>query len=89
MRGLNKKDETADQSSVMAPIPRPFIPDPSCCAVTDLGKAQQTHEMLVSVGKRYPGNAYQEKLQISATRKNFVLDMRFSSLSCKTLKNKY
>ncbi|CAL5358202.1 unnamed protein product [Camellia sinensis] len=85
MRGLNKKDATAVQSSVSAPSPRPLMPDPICWAVTDLEKIQQTHEMLVSVVKRYPGTRYQEKLQNSAIRKNFALDMRASSFSCKAL----
>lgn len=30
MRGLNKKDATADQSRVKAPSPRPLMPDPIC-----------------------------------------------------------
>ncbi|KAG5625352.1 hypothetical protein H5410_010570 [Solanum commersonii] len=30
MRGLNKKDATADQSRVIAPTPRPLMPDPIC-----------------------------------------------------------
>ncbi|CAL5358209.1 unnamed protein product [Camellia sinensis] len=85
MRGLNKKDATAVQSSVSAPSPRPLMPDPICWAVTDLEKIQQTHEMLVSVVKMYPGTRYQEKLQNSAIRKNFALDMRASSFSCKAL----
>lgn len=50
--GLKRNEATAVQSRVKAPIPRPFMPDPSCWAVTDLEKAQQTHEMLVSVGNR-------------------------------------
>lgn len=50
--GLNKKDATTVQSRVMAPSPRPLIPDPSCWAVTELEKAQHTHEMLVRVEKR-------------------------------------
>ncbi|CAL5434275.1 unnamed protein product [Camellia sinensis] len=88
MRGLNKKDATAVQSSVRAPSPRPLMPDPICWAVTDLEKIQQTHETLVSVVKRYPGTRYQEKLQNSAIRKNFALDdMRASSFSCKALQN--
>lgn len=85
MSGLNKKDATADQSNVKAPTPRPRMPDPSCWAVTDLEKAQQIHEMLVTVGKRNPGTKYQEKLQISAIRKNFALDIRCSSFSCNAL----
>ncbi|CAL5054900.1 unnamed protein product [Urochloa decumbens] len=52
MRGLKRKEETVDQSSVKAPRPRPFMPEPSCCAVTDLEKTQHTHEMDVSAGKR-------------------------------------
>ncbi|KAI7992335.1 hypothetical protein LOK49_LG12G00930 [Camellia lanceoleosa] len=84
MRGLNKKDATAVQSSVRAPSPRPLTPDP-IKARTDLEKIQQTHEMLVSVVKRYPGTRHQEKLQNSAIRKNFALDMHASSFSCKAL----
>ena len=52
MRGLKRNEATAVQSSVKAPRPRPFMPDPNCCAVTDLEKTQHTHEMDVSVGKR-------------------------------------
>lgn len=52
MRGLNKKEATADQSSVKAPIPRPRKPDPICWAVTDLGYAQHIQEMLCSVRKK-------------------------------------
>jgi hypothetical protein len=54
MRGLKRKDETVDQSSVKVPRPRPFMPDPSCCAITDsdLEKTQHTHEMDVRAGKR-------------------------------------
>lgn len=85
MRGLNKKDATADQSRVIAPTPRPLMPDPICWAVTDLENAQQIHEMLVSVENRYPGTKYQQKLHINAMRKNFALDMRRSSFSCKAL----
>jgi len=76
VRGLNKKDATTDQSSVMAPSPRPLMPEPSCCAVTDFGNTQQTHEMLESVVNRYPGNRYQTKLQASAITKNFARVMR-------------
>ena len=87
MRGLVKKDATTVQSSVRTPSPSPLMPDPICWAVTDLEKAQQTHEMLDSVVKRYPGTRYQEKLHNSAIRKNFALDMRLSSFSCKALQN--
>ena len=83
MRGLNKKDATTDQSSVRDPSPSPLMPEPICWAVTDLENIQQTHDMLVSVVKRYPGTRYHEKLQISAIRKNFARDMRcFSCFSC-------
>ncbi|KAL7002962.1 hypothetical protein U1Q18_004122 [Sarracenia purpurea var. burkii] len=85
IRGLNKKDATTLQSSVRAPIPRPFMPDPICWAFTESEKTQQTHEMLEIVGKRYPGTKYQEKLQTSAITKNFALDIRSSSSSCKAL----
>lgn len=51
-RGLSKKDATTVQSSVMAPIPRPLMPEPSCWAVTDLENTQQTHDTLVSVENR-------------------------------------
>jgi hypothetical protein len=50
--GLYRKADTAVQSRVKAPRPRPFMPEPSCCAVTDLEKIQQTHETEVSVGNR-------------------------------------
>ena len=91
MRGLNKKEATAVQSRVMAPSPRPLRPDPSWWAVTDFGKAQQTHAILCKVWKRYPGNNFQEKLQTSAITKNFTRDRRyfpssFSSFSCNVLK---
>jgi hypothetical protein len=72
--GLKRNDDTAVQSRVNAPRPKPFMPDPSCCAVTDLEKIQQTHDMDVSVGKRYPGTAYHRKLHASATRKNLARD---------------
>lgn len=85
MRGLNKKDATTDQSSVTEPSPRPLIPDPICWAVTDPENAQHIHEMVDRVEKRYPGIKYQEKLQTNAIRKNFALDMRSSSFSCKAL----
>lgn len=49
MRGLSKNDATADQSSVMAPRPRPLMPEPSCWAVTDRENTQQTHDILVRV----------------------------------------
>lgn len=49
-RGLGKKEAIVDQScSVRAPSPSPLIPDPSCWAVTDLGKAQHTQAMLCNV----------------------------------------
>ncbi|KAL8136587.1 hypothetical protein V2J09_002588 [Rumex salicifolius] len=48
IKGLKRKDATAVQSSVTAPTPRPLIPDPSCCAVTDLENTQHTHEMLTA-----------------------------------------
>ncbi|PON93713.1 hypothetical protein TorRG33x02_104160 [Trema orientale] len=85
MRGLNKKDATADQSSVRDPSPRPLMPDPICCAVTDFENTQQTQDMFVSVVNRYPGRAYHEKLQIRAITKNFARDIRCSSFSCKAL----
>lgn len=85
IRGLNKNEATTDQSSVSAPSPRPRMPEPSCWAVTDLENAQQTHEMLESVGTRYPGTRYHEKLQISAMTKNFARDIRWSSFSCNAL----
>jgi hypothetical protein len=86
MRGLNKKDDTADQSSVTAPSPRPLMPEPICWAVTDLENVQQIHDMLVSVENRYPGTRYHVKLQISAIRKNFARDIRCCfSRSCKAL----
>ena len=85
MRGLNKNDATADQSRVKAPSPRPLMPEPICWAVTDLENIQQTHDMLVSVEKRYPGTAYHEKLHIKAITKNFARDMRCLSFSCNAL----
>lgn len=50
--GLPRKEATVAQSRVMAPMARPWSPDPSCWAVTDLEKHQQIHEMLVAVGKK-------------------------------------
>ena len=85
MRGLDKKDATANQSSVIDPSPRPLMPEPICWAVTDLENTQQTQDMLVSVEKRYPGKAYHEKLHIRAIRKNFARVIRCSSFSCKAL----
>ena len=85
MRGLNRKDDTAAQSSVTAPSPSPCMPEPICWAVIDLENAQQIQEMFVNVEKRYPGIVYHVKLQISAIRKNFARENRFSSFSCKAL----
>ena len=91
--GLNKNEATVVQSRVKAPSPSPLRPDPIWWAVTELGKAQQTQEMLCRVWKRYPGNTYQQKLQINAITKNCALDRRFllpfstSSFSCSVLQN--
>ena len=87
MRGLNRKDDTAAQLSVTAPSQSPCMLKPICWAMNDLENAQQIHEMFVNVEKRYPGIVYHVKLQISAIRKNFARDNRFSSFSCKALHN--
>ena len=55
MRGLNRKDDTAAQSSVISPSPSPCMLKPIFWAVTDLENAQQIHEMFVNVEKRYIG----------------------------------
>uniref|UniRef100_A0A0E0A4E6 Uncharacterized protein n=1 Tax=Oryza glumipatula TaxID=40148 RepID=A0A0E0A4E6_9ORYZ len=55
--GLPRYDEMDDQSSPIAPMPRPWRPDPSCCASTDLGKIQQIQER-------------EAKLHTNATKKN-------------------
>ena len=86
MRGLNRKDDTAAQSSVIAPSPSPCMPKPICWAVTDL---ENVHEMFVNVEKRDPGIMYHVKLQISAIRKNFACENCFSSFLCKALHNSY
>lgn len=52
IRGLPRNEATTDQSSVKEANPSPFMPDPSCWAVTDLGRAQQSKEMLLNVEKR-------------------------------------
>lgn len=98
MRGLNKKEATTDQSRVSAPNPSPLKPEPSCWAVIDLGKAQQTHEILCRDWKKKSGTEYQRKLPVIAMTKNFDLDMRFLlspsvlspfSFSCSVLQIQY
>ena len=64
IRGLNKKDATTVQSTVMAPSPSPLMPEPICWAVTDLENTQQIHEMLESVGIKNPGTKYHDINQI-------------------------
>lgn len=55
--GLRRKEDMPAQSRLMAPIPSPLKPEPSCCAVTVFGYARHTHEKYVKVLKRYPGSA--------------------------------
>lgn len=87
-KGLNKKDDTAAQSSVTAPRPKPCMTKPICRAMTEVENAQQIHEMFVSVGKRYPGIVYHAKLQTNTITKNIPHVMcRFPSFSCKALQN--
>lgn len=81
MRGLPRNEAMTDQSRVKAPMPRPRIPDPICWAVIEFGNTQHTQLMVPKVGKRYPGTTYQEKLQMSAIKKNFALVIRFLSFS--------
>lgn len=55
--GLPMYEDMLDQSRPKAPTPRPWSPEPSCCARTECGKTQQSQEREVRRGKRYPGKA--------------------------------
>nr|GMC52432.1 hypothetical protein BHE74_00007654 [Ipomoea batatas] len=51
MRGLERNEAIVAQSSVKAPIPRPFMPEPICCAVTDLDKIKIIGTGIVRFGR--------------------------------------
>uniref|UniRef100_A0A0A9PM23 Uncharacterized protein n=1 Tax=Arundo donax TaxID=35708 RepID=A0A0A9PM23_ARUDO len=53
--GLPRYEEMDDQSSPIAPKPSPWRPEPSCWAITELGKIQQIQDREVSIWNRYPG----------------------------------
>jgi hypothetical protein len=44
--------EMPAQSSVNAPRPSPWYPDPTCCAVMLCGHTQHAHEKKVKIGSR-------------------------------------
>lgn len=50
--GLPRKLATVAQSRANDPIPRPLIPPPICCAVTESFHIQQTKERAVMDGNR-------------------------------------
>lgn len=53
--GLPRYEDMLDQSSPIAPIPRPWSPEPSCWTRTEEENIQQSQETEVSFGKRNPG----------------------------------